>query len=337
MKSHVVPQRLLEQFAYFDQITQSPRLWRYEAGREPYWKASPETATAEEFHFDDPADENREKMLEERLASEVENPVNTILNSLCSDAYEFRAEDKQSLTRYLQVMFHRSIVRKRFSTALAGELESAFEKFLANEQYVLTVLAFWNIEVAISPKSSRIYRRSDLERIFKRNLAKLRTDEAVQQRYVGTVERSIESVDPVICQGDWDVIMTNDSDPFIISDTAFVSFCRDEKTQARCGVGVHEQDVEIILPLSPLHCLHICPKVTRTRQIVEPDARDINLSQVRVANRYCYADRNSSQIDGLMQQFHKTPVYGRDMYSVAHRDYSHQIYEMFMNTPRSAL
>jgi hypothetical protein len=332
-----VPQRLLEQFAYFDPKTQSLRLWRYEAGRKPYWRASPETATAEEYHFSDPMDENRERVIEKRLASEVEDPVNKILNPLCSEGYEFRTEDKQNLTRYLQVMFHRSIVRRRFSAVLATDLESAFERFLANEQYVLTVLALWNIEAALSSKSSRFYRKSDLERIFRRNLAKLRTDEAVQQRYVETVERSIESVDPVICRGDWDVIRTNGSDPFIISDTAFVSFRRDEKMQVHCGIGVHEQDAEIILPLSPLCCLHVRPKVTRTRQIVEPNARDINLSQIRAANRYCYADRKSSLIDGLMQQFHKTPVYGRDMYSVVHRDYAHQIFEMFMNTPRSAL
>lgn len=75
MNSHTVPKRLLRQFSYFENTTRSYRLWRYEKGRTPYSKASPDTATRIDGHFSDPRDTELEAMIERRLAYEIEDPV----------------------------------------------------------------------------------------------------------------------------------------------------------------------------------------------------------------------------------------------------------------------
>lgn len=80
MHSHTVPQRLLRHFAYRDGHTKSIRLWRYEKNRKPYWKASPETATAFERHFANPVDADVEAKIENRLANEIEDPVNQFIS-----------------------------------------------------------------------------------------------------------------------------------------------------------------------------------------------------------------------------------------------------------------
>jgi hypothetical protein len=73
--SHAVPQRLLQQFAYYDPHTKSLRLWRYAKGRPPFNNTSPKTATRYPGHFSDPQDAAAEAHLEERLDREFEHPV----------------------------------------------------------------------------------------------------------------------------------------------------------------------------------------------------------------------------------------------------------------------
>ena len=80
MKSHTVPKKLLEQFAYDDPATRSRRLWRYQKGRPPYGRASPKTATRWEGHFADSANSMKEAELEERLKREFEEPVNQFID-----------------------------------------------------------------------------------------------------------------------------------------------------------------------------------------------------------------------------------------------------------------
>jgi hypothetical protein len=94
MKSHTVPQRLLEQFAYRDASTNSRRLWRYEKGRAPYRKASPQTATAVDGFFTNPSDQKFEQQLEKRLAYEIEDPVNAFMPGLADpkSSNQFRCQ-----------------------------------------------------------------------------------------------------------------------------------------------------------------------------------------------------------------------------------------------------
>src|ERR1700722_16944095 len=74
MFSHTVPKKLLEQFAYHEVRTKSRRLWQYQKGLPPWWKASPGRATAWDGHFADPANAAQEEQIELRLKQEFEDP-----------------------------------------------------------------------------------------------------------------------------------------------------------------------------------------------------------------------------------------------------------------------
>ena len=75
VKSHTIPRCLLDQFAYYDPVTGSRRLWQYSGDREPWWKASPSTATRFDHHFQDPNDPAREERLETRLNQEIDKAL----------------------------------------------------------------------------------------------------------------------------------------------------------------------------------------------------------------------------------------------------------------------
>jgi hypothetical protein len=101
MKSHTVPQRLLEQFAYQDLRTKSLRLWRYEKGRDPNPKASPGSATSFDGHFADPEDDALEAEIEKRLATEIEDPVNRFISQFLDPSFVLTDIQRRQMTRYV--------------------------------------------------------------------------------------------------------------------------------------------------------------------------------------------------------------------------------------------
>jgi hypothetical protein len=100
MFSHTVPKKLLEQFAYYDPRTKSQRLWRYQKGLSPWWKASPKTATAWNGHFADPTCAEKEEQLELRLKREFEDPVNEFIEGIDA-AFSWNDERVRLLTGYI--------------------------------------------------------------------------------------------------------------------------------------------------------------------------------------------------------------------------------------------
>jgi len=112
MKSHSIPKKLLEQFAYHDAATKSLRLWRYEKGRAPFGNARPKSATVWPGHFLDPRDAGKERELETRLAREVEEPVNAFLETLSYKTFVLSQAHIRKLTAYISLLFTRSKARQ---------------------------------------------------------------------------------------------------------------------------------------------------------------------------------------------------------------------------------
>jgi hypothetical protein len=78
MRSHTVPKKLLEQFAYADPVTRSNRFWQYRKDQPPWGRASPKSATTWGGHFADPTNAAREERIELRLKQEFEDPVKPV-------------------------------------------------------------------------------------------------------------------------------------------------------------------------------------------------------------------------------------------------------------------
>ena len=141
--------------------------------------------------------------------------------------------------------------------------------------------------------------------------------------------------DDVICNGKWEILRTSADDPFIISDAPVVTWERKGDGALFYGIGVHEPNVEVLLPVSPLTCLHILPNVTRNRQIKEPTVREVNIAQAAFAHKHCFANIKCDQVDEIVQQESGKAEIGVKAFTVSHIDYKNTVYELLMaDAPR---
>ncbi len=335
MKSHTVPQKLLEQFAYLDPKTASLRLWRYERNRAPYPKATPKTATVIDRHFADPDDAQKEEQLETRLAREFEEPVNKFLFRIGNPDFALTNEHRRQLAFYVALLFFRSSARRRASTHLQQVTRSAYDQFLNNEQQVLTVAAKWNLELYFSRRLGRgLITVDEVRNSVRASVQERLTEMGAQSSYVATIERMMSECDEKLESGQWRCIKTAADDPFIISDAPVVTWERIGPEQFSLGMGFHRDNVEAFLPISPEKCLHILPNVSRTRNVATPDVREVNIAQAAFAARACYGHANSDAINQIVQGNFGRAELGVRSFTVWHRDYSTAVYDILMSEPR---
>jgi hypothetical protein len=336
MKSHTVPRRLLEQFAYYDTVTKSLRLWRYEKGRTPYWKASPETATTIEGHHADPTNPAKEEELEQRLNTEFEDPIHRHLDGLDDPAFLVSDLNRRRLTFYVTLLFVRSKARRMAAAHLQKVTRHAYESFLANDTQVLTVAAKWSIDLILSGRLKIGYvTRRYVQDSALRLLQESQTEQARQKNYVGTVERAMATLDEVIYSGDWNLLRAPlGSPPFVIADAPVVTWERLDSGAFAYGMGFHRPNVEVFLPVSPSSCLHIQPAVERTRAVKVPTVDEVNAAQAAFASRSCFTNVKDPRVDAVLQPNFGKAELGVTAFTVWHRDYTNAVYDLLMNDGR---
>jgi hypothetical protein len=335
IKSHTVPQSLLQRFAYYDPRTKSYRLWRYSKGRPPYNNQSPKSATRYAGHFSDPQDEAVEAELEQRLAREFEEPVNHFVHRLSEATFARTDEQREQLTRYVTLLFLRSRARRIGTKHLQEVKLYALNRFLENESQLLTVATNWNIDlICRGIRLSQPFTKDDVARRAREQVDFERTAIAEQKQYLVGLRRGMEVLDQSMHRGDWNLLTTTPDRPFIISDSPVVTWQRDAARTIHHGGGFEGANVEVLLPVSPMSCLHILPDVERTLPIVRPTAEEVNIGQAAFAYRDCFADRQSSAIDALVQQHVSTARIGSNVFTIWHRNYDNIFYEILMSGGR---
>jgi hypothetical protein len=336
MKSHTVPRKLLEQFAYFDNHTKSLRLWRYEKNRPPYPNASPRTATRIDGHFNLPNIAAKEEELERRLAREFEEPVNEFLFQIGDPAFVATDERRRQLTRYVTLLFNRSEARRSATRHLHQVTIHAVNRFLENEQQVLTVAAKWSIDLLLSGKVQGSLVSPNVVRVAAQGLLQnYDTESHRQTSYAESVERAMAFFDNTLYGGTWRFLNATATEPFIISDAPVVTWERLEQPGLfSYGLGFERPNIEVFLPLSPLICLQILPNVERTRPVQQPTTREVNIAQTAFAGRFCFTNIQSDEIDLLMQQNFGRARLGVTAFTVWHRNYDNTVYEVLMNDGR---
>jgi len=100
------------------------------------------------------------------------------------------------------------------------------------------------------------------------------------------------------------------------------------------GQGFARPNVEAFLPVSPTTCLHILPKVERTRRLVIPNVREVNEAQAAYATRYCYTNVRSAELNAILQPHFGRTRLGINAFSVRHRNYANTMFEIMMNGGR---
>jgi Protein of unknown function (DUF4238) len=336
MKSHTVPRKLLEQFAYFDPHTKSLRLWRYEKGRAPYANASPKSATRIESHFQNPDDPSSEQKLESRLAAEIEDPVNEFLFKVANSSFVATDEQRRRLTRYVILLFYRSEARRNATKHLHRITTNAVQSFISNERQVLTVAAKWSIDLLLAGRiHGTLVRPTTVIDVAKSLLKNYDTEESRQRSYAEGVERALSAFDERLYEGTWRIIESSSASPYIIGDAPVATWERQIQPELfSYGLGFHRPNVEVILPVSPLMCLHILPNVERTRPARDPTPLEVNIAQAAFSGRFCYANILSDTVNQIMQQHFSRAQLGVNSFTIWHRSYDNSVYELLMNDGR---
>src|SRR5207302_10538944 len=101
--------------------------------RRPYAKASPRSATTYERYFQHPDKPRVEEEIETSLAQKIENPVHQFLDRLCDLSFIMNERQRESMTRYISLLFSRSFARRAGSKHIQDLIGSALQKFLDNE------------------------------------------------------------------------------------------------------------------------------------------------------------------------------------------------------------
>ncbi len=325
MQSHTVPRKLLEQFAYDDADTKSKRLWRYEKDRPAFKKASPATATCIDHHFSHPDDATKEAEIERRLNQEFEDPVNNFLFEITNPGFVPTDERRRQLTFYVTLLFQRSRARREGSTHTQQMFEHALELFIQNESQVLTLAAKYFLESGVFYTPSLVVKRA------RALCAPQLKEKNTQKGYIGSLQHMMSTPDKALFQGEWKCIRTVPTDPFIISDAPVVTWRRKHDGTLSYGVGFQTPDVEVILPISPLVCLHIHPDVKRSVAGRKPTVLEVNTAQAAFATQHCFSNIQSAEIDRVFQENVGKAKIGVNCFTISHRNFDTAVYDFLMD------
>lgn len=333
VRSHTVPRILLDQFAYDDPVTRARRLWQYSRDRQPWWKASPSTATRFDHHFEDPNDPEREQRLETRLNQEIENPVHRFLPELrFGNLFPWQPHYVQQLTRYITLLFNRSRNRRGATREHAQIQVESLQSLLANDDQISQIAARWTIgqiAIGIAPEEAVVTADQVRERL-KETILHVQTEEHIQTSYVDAMERALMNFDQRIAGGQWGIVTTTPDNPFIIGDAPVVTWIRSGGF-LHYGFGFERPNVEVLLPVCPTACLHVLPLVPRNLEPLSPAVSEINEAQASFASQHCYAHTNSDALNALIQPRIGRRQIGVHLFSMRHRDYTNTMFELLMS------
>ncbi len=207
----------------------------------------------------------------------------------------------------------------------------ALNKFLANEQQLATVAVQLNLDVYFSGKRlESLITTDDVAGMARKLSSYYDATSSDQSAWVTGIVHFMGYLDDAIFAGEWSLVSTTPDEPFILSDAPVVTWERRESVGISHGVGFREPNAEVLLPVSPLTCLYILPKVDRTRKVVQPQVVEINTAQAAFAYQACYADRNKPEIDDLVQRSISTAKIGENVFTLWHRNYDSLMFDILM-------
>jgi hypothetical protein len=294
INSHTNAQLLLAQFAFDGPTRGSKRLWRYEKNHNIELQIGLKSATAHKGHFKYPPHPGKEEQLEDRLNREVEQPVNKFLADLKYSVFHLNSTQRDHMAKYITTQFHRSAHRKSLKLDQRMTLK-ALQEVAADEKMVAQIAECYSYETkqTVTPEQAV----DGLHQM----IARYSTDEQSQRGYFEMVENMMEYRDETLIAGEWERVYTDANNPFVIGDAPVVTWNRVDGIPVP-GVGFGEPDVEVLFPIAPTACLHILPRIQRTRRVRTPTVREVNEAQAAFATQHCFSNINSIDLDAVLQQ-----------------------------------
>jgi hypothetical protein len=230
-----------------------------------------------------------------RLNREFAEPVNSFLFEISQPGFHPTDARRRLLTFYVMLLFMRSEARRKASTHMQKVSDHALNLFLENDTQVRTVAAKWSMDLLLSGRVRHgLVTREQVIASARSYAAEVAPEVRAQQSYVRTIESTMANIDDKLLAGEWNYMRTVPTDPYILSDAPVVTWERLPNGQFSYGMGFHRANVEILLPISPLVCLHIKPDVERARPSQRPSVREVNIAQAAFAGRFCFANVESA-------------------------------------------
>jgi hypothetical protein len=75
----------------------------------------------------------------------------------------------------------------------------------------------------------------------------------------------------------------------------------------------------------------VLPKVRRTIGAVLPSTQEVNQAQAAYATSACFSNKESSEIDAIVQRNISTLVMGENIFTVWHMPYDNLVIDILMN------
>jgi hypothetical protein len=332
VQSHTVPKKLLEQFAYNDRVTRSQRLWRYQKERSPYGSASPKTAARFDGHFSDPRNAGKEEELEARLNREVEQPVNRFIEQAGYRTFVPSRVHIRQLTAYIILLFHRSRARRSATRQQVDIVVESLRNLLSSEEQISAIAAKWTLDIIDQGHPlGRVVTRVEVETAINDMIKDHLADDQLQHTYADTIERALTRSDEAMLNGNWELLHTAPSAPFVIGDAPVATWERTDRNFIVYGQGFGRPNVEVVLPISPVACLHILPAVQRTRRVITPTTEEVNVAQAAFSTSHCFTSIRSDDLNQTLQPHFGRAVLGVNAFSIRHRNYTNTMFEILMN------
>jgi hypothetical protein len=336
MKSHTVPRKLLDQFAYDDPVTKSRRLYRYEKTKAPRRDASPTTATRWDGHFADPANAAKEEQIELRLKREFEDPMNEFIETVGYRTFVFTPSRIRLLAGYMRMLFNRSLARRSASDGHIESQRQAMRSLFSNEERMSAIVAKQTMDlVELGIPAPRMVRREEIIEAGEKIIQAYDGSNGAQRRYIENIETMMSFPDENMLNGQWDIIRAEPDEPFVIGDAPVVTWARTDRNMLMWGLGFARPNVEAFLPISPTVCLHVLPHVPRTRRPLTPATTEVNMGQAAFATSYCFANLGSPKLDATLQAHFGKMRMGIDGFNTNHIDVEKRLFDILMNQCRA--
>lgn len=320
MKSHTVPQKLLEQFA-FKHPVKKLRLWRYQKNRKPYWDVSPSIATVVDGQFSDPRNSAREERIETNLNQRFENSVHGFIEQLGFRTFVFGANHANLLAPYIALLWHRSKARKAVTSLHHDLTIETAENLKKRNDLLERIAASWTQDKINQGKI--LNEPVGVDKVIEmidRFIEKFKSPDHIETSYADTMERVMKDEDATFDGARWGIVHTELDNPFVIGDAPVVTWYRDLQGVTHNGIGFREPNVEVLLPVSPTACLHILPNVRRTRTVITPRVFEVNAAEAAFAEA-CYTNIGSDSLNQHLQRYFGRAKMGINAFSLRHKDY----------------
>lgn len=303
--SHIIPKFYLDRFANPpDRKGGHPRIWVYEKGKEPAYRAT-RIQGAENGYFafitpDGKLDEGLETRLADLEGSCLETLVLTA--SPCFDIQS--ATRRNALAFYASMLFCRAKQRRNRSEKTYAALRQQFAELNDDDAWLSEVTAQY------------VQRTGDLVKpqVIKERIALfaegMNDTTGLRNQFVEDLIASTEIMKKVALQKPWQLLRAPKGSEFVTSDNPFITFRDLGNGRLLSGEGLRKPTTLGVLPIAPHVCLMMGGQGPEEVTTDAASVTLINNTIIELCERYVYSKTLSEDVRQVVDKMANERKYG---------------------------